>query len=116
MVYYKAISNFKNQMCNIDKGALRLPQQKKILLTLPDSLLRELDNLAREDNVTRSGLILEAMNAYIANREETARLEKIKRGYMEMSEINSDIAELCFEADSEILCRYEEKLAECEHT
>ncbi len=92
-----------------------MPQQKKILLTLPDSLLKELDNLAKEENITRSKLIREAMKAYVSDREKACMLDRLKRGYMEMSEINSDIAELCFDADSELLYRYEEKLAECEH-
>lgn len=93
-----------------------MPQQKKILLTLPDTLLRDLDNLAKEDNITRSKLIRDAMKAYVAKREKAFMLERLKRGYMEMSEINSDIAEFCFDADSDVLYRYEEKLAECEHT
>lgn len=92
-----------------------MPQQKKILLTLPDSLLKDLDSLAKEENITRSKLIRDAMKAYVSGRQKAFMLEKLKRGYMEMSEINSDIAELCFDADSEVLYRYEEKLAECEH-
>ncbi len=92
-----------------------MPQQKKILLTLPDTLLKDLDNLAKEENITRSKLIRDAMMAYVSGRERAFMLERLKRGYMEMSEINSDIAELCFDADSEVLYRYEEKLAECEH-
>ena len=88
-----------------------MSRQKKILLTLPDSLISDVDSLAREENTTRNDIIREAMTAYVAQQREN----ELRRGYSEMAEINSEIAEICFEADCEQLCRYEEKLAECEH-
>lgn len=45
-------------------------------------------------------------------------VEEIKneliRGYLEMSEINLEEADLSFESDSDALRIYEEKLTECE--
>ena len=46
---------------------------------------------------------------------EIIRTEKIlKKGYKEMGSINLSLAEMCFEAESESLRLYEEKLTECE--
>ena len=46
---------------------------------------------------------------------EIIRTEKIlKNGYKEMGSINLSLAEMCFEAESESLRLYEEKLTECE--
>ncbi len=91
-----------------------MPQLKKILITLPDSLLREVDSIAEAANISRSKLIRDAMKLYIDTEKKAEIKEKMKKGYQEMGEINLRLAEMCFEADSVQLCRYEEKLAECE--
>ena len=38
----------------------------------------------------------------------------LKQGYKEMASLNLTLAQMCFEADSEALSCYEEKLTECE--
>lgn len=40
--------------------------------------------------------------------------EKLKKGYLEMSELNLEEANAGFESDSEALRIYEKKLTECE--
>ena len=42
------------------------------------------------------------------------RKNLLKDGYISMSEINLDIAAMCFAADNEALSACEEKLTECE--
>lgn len=91
-----------------------MPQLKKILITLPDSLLAEADALALQGNTNRSELIREAMRYYIRYKKNLEMKEKLKKGYQEMGELNLAIAEMCFEADNKQLNGYEEKLAECE--
>lgn len=39
---------------------------------------------------------------------------KLKQGYKEMASLNLTLAEMCFEADNEVLSDCEEKLTECE--
>ena len=42
-------------------------------------------------------------------------LEKLLiQGYQEMAQINSEMAQMCFDADNEAFVCYEEKLTECE--
>lgn len=91
-----------------------LAQQKKILISLPDSLLTEVDNLATEQNINRSEFIREAMRRYVRERKKAELTEVMKKGYEEMAVINLEFAEYCFEADNQQQQSYEEKLAECE--
>lgn len=91
-----------------------LAHQKKILISLPDSLLTEVDSLATEQNINRSEFIREAMRRYVRERKKAELTEIMKKGYEEMAVINLEFAEYCFEADNRQQQSYEEKLAECE--
>ena len=91
-----------------------MPQLKKILITLPNTLLEEVDALALQENTHRSEFIREAMKYYIKYKKNLEIKERLKKGYQEMGEMNLAIAEMCFEADNKQLDGYEEKLAECE--
>jgi len=91
-----------------------LSQLKKILISLPDSLLQEVDSIVTVERTNRSEFVREAMKLYIRERRRIEMRDKMKKGYQEMAEINLKLAEMCFDADSEIQFNYEEKLAECE--
>ena len=91
-----------------------MPQLKKILVTLPESQLQEVDFLVSNQKISRSELIREAMRLYIKEKKRLELRERMKKGYQEMAGINADLADMCFEADSFQLASYEEKLAECE--
>lgn len=91
-----------------------MAQQKRILISLSDSLLSEVDLLAKAQNINRSEFIREAMKIYIRERKQIERCEQMKKGYIEMSKINLDIANECFSLDNEQLKNYEENFSECE--
>ena len=91
-----------------------MARQKKILISLPDSLLDEADSLASAQNINRSEFIREAMRLYIREKKKADIVSKLKKGYEEMTDINLEIAEFCIEADNIQQQSYEEKLAECE--
>jgi CopG family transcriptional regulator/antitoxin EndoAI len=91
-----------------------LSHRKKILVSLPDSLLNEVDTLAAKQKLDRSEFIREAARNYVAQQKNASYKEKLKEGYQSMAEINIEIAELCLEADNIQQQSYEEKLAECE--
>lgn len=91
-----------------------MAQQKRILISLSDSLLSEVDALARAQNINRSEFIREAMKIYIRERKQIERCEQMEKGYIEMSKINLDIANECLYSDNEQLKNYEENLSECE--
>ena len=87
---------------------------KKILISLPDTLLDEVDNLAMQQDINRSEFIREAMKLYIKEKKKMELNSRMKKGYEEMGKINLEISEYCMKADSDQQQSYEEKLAECE--
>ncbi len=91
-----------------------MSKQKRILISLPETLSAETDNLATCLNVSRSELIREALRNYIKDFRKREIGEMMKKGYAEMGEINLEIAEGCLSADNSQLSNYEEKLSECE--
>jgi chorismate synthase len=58
---------------------------KKILVSLPDSLLREVDEIVAIEKKNRSEFIREAMKLYIRERHRLEIKEKMKKGYEEDS-------------------------------
>ncbi len=93
---------------------IALSHQKRILISLPDTLLNEVDSLATAQKLNRSELIREAARSYVAQQKNASYAESLRKGYESMAEINIEIAELCLEADNIQQQSYEEKLAECE--
>lgn len=91
-----------------------MAQLRKIIVSLPDSLLKEVDLLVSADHKSRSEFVREAMKLYIKERKKIELYEKMRKGYKEMAKINLEIAENCLEVDNEIQNWYEEKLSECE--
>ena len=91
-----------------------MSQLKKVLITVPDSLLEAVDSQAKVENINRSEFVRAAMKMYLSERKEQALKEELKKGYQEMAEINKNLAELYFDAENECISAYEEKLAECE--
>jgi hypothetical protein len=70
-----------------------MPGVKKVTISVPDGLLEEIDDLARQRGTTRSGLLQEAASEYVATtkadetkavrearwRDVEKRLERIRR-------------------------------------
>ena len=91
-----------------------LSQLRKVLISVPDALLSEVDSLADIENRNRSELVREAMKMYLDVRKAQRQEEQMAKGYQEMADINLRIARMCFDAEEEAFSAYEEKLAECE--
>ena len=91
-----------------------MSRQRKILISVPDALLTEVDDFANSININRSEFIRDAMRLYIKERKKMELCARMKKGYEEMAEINLDIAEYCVSADDEQQRAYEVKLSECD--
>jgi len=91
-----------------------MAQLKKIIVSLPDSLLCEIDSIVSLEKTSRSSFVREAMNFYIREKCRLAISEKMRKGYQEMAKINLEIAAYGLAADNETMFSYEEKLSECE--
>lgn len=88
--------------------------QKKILVSLPEELLYEVDALVEGEGITRSEFIRQAMKQMLEQKHTMEARERMRRGYEEMARINSEWAELGLSQDMRVLDAYEEKLSECE--
>lgn len=91
-----------------------MAELKKILVSLPDSLLREVDEIVSIERKNRSEFIREAMKLYIRERHRIEIREKMKKGYEEMARINTELTEEGLPTDMESLEVYEAILSECE--
>ena len=91
-----------------------MSQLKKVLITVPDSLLEAVDSQAKVENINRSEFVRAAMKMYLSERKEKALKDELKRGYQEMAELNLSLAETYFNAEEEAYSALCEKLAECE--
>lgn len=91
-----------------------MSKQKRILISLPETLSVQTDNLAAKLKISRSELIREALKHYIKDCKNREIGEMMMKGYAEMGVINIEIAEGCLSADNSQLSNYMEKLSECE--
>jgi len=87
---------------------------KRILISVPDNLLKEVDSIVSVERTNRSEFVRRAMKLYIRERRRIEMRELMKQGYQEMAEINMKLAEMCFEADCKQHTKYEERLGELE--
>ena len=90
-----------------------MPGVKRIMISLPESLLEEVDGLAMLEKRNRSEFIREAMKLYIAERKRRTIREQMKAGYQEMARINLLLAEENYEVENEAQKIFENQLAEC---
>jgi len=91
-----------------------MAETKRIMISLPDSLLEEIDGIVSIERKNRSEFIREAMKLYIRERQKIQIREKMKCGYKEMGHINLTLSEIGLEEDLKELSYYEVKLTGCE--
>ncbi|MBQ6937797.1 MAG: ribbon-helix-helix protein, CopG family [Clostridia bacterium] len=88
---------------------------RTISVTLPDLLVEEVDNLAAADNRSRSEVIKLAVKQFVSEKRRIELKEQMKRGYLEMGDINLEIAENSLLSDESAYEIYEEFLSESEN-
>ncbi|MCC5909078.1 MAG: ribbon-helix-helix protein, CopG family [Clostridiaceae bacterium] len=91
-----------------------MADSKRIMISLPESLLKEVDNIVSIEETNRSEFVREAMKLYIREKNKIKLREKMKRGYQEMASINLAMAEAGLSMDVSSLEDYEAEIAECE--
>ncbi|MBE7027414.1 MAG: ribbon-helix-helix protein, CopG family [Ruminococcaceae bacterium] len=91
-----------------------MSQLKKVLITVPENLLKEADELVQSEKMNRSEFVREAMKLYIKEKRRSHIRSQMEKGYQEMAEINLAVSEMYFEAENDAFSVIEEKLAECE--
>lgn len=91
-----------------------MAETRRITVSLPNSLLKEVDFIVSMERKNRSEFIKEAMKLYIREKRRMEVSQRLKDGYVEMSKINLALAEIGFEQDMEELNKYETNLIGCE--
>lgn len=74
---------------------------KRIMISLPDQLLREVDGIVEKENSNRSEFIRQAMKLYLTERKKRHIRESMQRGYIEMAKINLSMCAEAFMAEEE---------------
>lgn len=80
------------------------------MISIPDSLLAEVDGIVAAEQLNRSEFIREAMKLYIAERKRRLLREQMKIGYMEMAKINLSLAMENYDLESEVAHAFEPML------
>lgn len=91
-----------------------MTQVKRIMISLPDALLAEVDGIAAAEQLNRSEFIREAMKLYIAERKRRLLREQMKKGYLEMAKINLALAVEHYRLEAEVTHIYELPVSEVE--
>ncbi len=84
-----------------------MAQAKRIMVSLPDSLLQEVDGIVRRETGNRSAFVREAMLLLIAERRRLEKIERYRTGYEKTGKINRALAEEGLGADLRDLEAYE---------
>lgn len=75
---------------------------KEIVIKLPISLLDECDDLLEnEKDMDRNTLFIQAIHQYVQVEKKRKIIETMRRGYVEMRNINLGIASEAFQAEEE---------------
>lgn len=74
---------------------------KRIMISLPNHLLEEVDGIVQEEESNRSEFIRQAMKVYLMERKKRHIRESMQQGYMEMAKINLNMASEAFHVEEE---------------
>ncbi len=74
---------------------------KRIMVSLPQHLVNELDGLLENEDINRSEVIHQATKMYLRERKKSKIRETMQQGYMEMAKINLNIATEAFLVEEE---------------
>nr|WP_170312229.1 CopG family ribbon-helix-helix protein [Paenibacillus sacheonensis] len=78
-----------------------LQNTKRIMISLPDHLLEEVDGIVAKENSNRSEFIRQAMKLYLIERKKRQIRDSMQRGYLEMAKINLVMASEAFQAEED---------------
>jgi len=85
---------------------------KKLVVNLSETLYIEFNKTLKKDSKKRSEFFREAIILYIEEKKRLSYIDEMKQGYLEMAELNLEIADMGFEIDIKDFKDYEVKLSE----
>ncbi len=78
-----------------------MARTKRIMISLPQNLLKEVDGVVEMEKRTRSEFIREAMKLYLQERRKRQIRERMQEGYLEMARLNLALANEAISAENE---------------
>jgi len=85
---------------------------KKLVGNLTETFYCKFNKALQKDSKKRSEFFREAIILYIEEKKRLSYIEEMKQGYLEMAELNLEIAAMGFEIDIKDFKEYEVKLSE----
>ncbi|MBQ3109795.1 MAG: hypothetical protein IJC69_01455 [Clostridia bacterium] len=89
-------------------------EPKKISITLPEDIANDIDALSADLHMSAGRVVMSIIKAYLAERRRIENKTELKKGYLEMADINLSIANECFNSDQATQDAYEQFLMGCE--
>ncbi|MDD2233567.1 MAG: ribbon-helix-helix protein, CopG family [Desulfitobacteriaceae bacterium] len=89
-----------------------MTESKRIIISLPESLLAEVDGIVTIENRNRSEFIREAIISILQERRKKGIREQMRNGYLEMAQLNLAISRELFNVEQEVFLYYEESNVE----
>ncbi|MFO7819563.1 MAG: CopG family transcriptional regulator [Halanaerobacter sp.] len=87
---------------------------KKASVSFTNDMLQELQGIAQKRNQEFSDFINEILSPHLSRKKNQRFTQKLKRGYLDMSDLNLELAQKDFKSENKSFFNYEEKLAECD--
>lgn len=78
-----------------------MSRTERIMVSLPENLLQEVDGIVCYEQCSRSELVRKAMRHYIQEKHKQELKYQLEKGYQEMAGINLAIANEALEAENE---------------
>ncbi|MEN6411964.1 MAG: ribbon-helix-helix protein, CopG family [Veillonellales bacterium] len=78
-----------------------MAELRRIMISIPNSLLQEVDGIIAMEKLSRSQFVRDAMRLYIEDRKRKAVRDMMRKGYQEMAAINLTLAEEGLMIDSD---------------
>lgn len=100
--------------CSNSLGVWVVDNLKRVMVSLPASLLAEVDGFIQQAQGNRSQFIREAMRVYLTDLRRRELRQKMQEGYKEMASINLHLAHEGLAEEPQLLEKYEEGLVECD--
>ncbi len=83
-------------------GGEGVAELKRIMISIPNNLLQEVDGIIAMEKLSRSQFVRDAMRLYIEDRKRKAIRDMMRKGYQEMAVINLALAEEGLFADVDV--------------
>jgi len=93
-----------------------MAETKRIMISIPQSLLEEVDAFLSTEKCNRSEFIRQAMIEFIKERKRVQLREQLRAGYAAMAALNRQLSEEGMAEDCESLQHYERLLMESDRS